>query len=572
MSSLARSLHRSGLLVLLALSASCASTPPDTLYHGGAILTMDERRPEVEALLVRAGRIAAVGTRAEVEAVAGPDVRRIDLAGRALVPGFVDSHGHISGVGLQALSANLLPPPDGEGSSIADLQRLLGEYVRGGPLVKQHGFVLGFNYDDSQLAERRHPTRHELDLVSSELPVIAIHQSGHLAVFNGVALARAGIGPDTPDPAGGVIRREADGKTPDGVLEENAWLGAGIAVFPKFTPEQSLDMLSAAQQIYARNGYTTVQDGRTDPSALAKLVTAAEAGRFVLDVVAYPDFDLNAENAALRGPWMSREYRDHLRIGGVKLGLDGSPQGKTAYFTQPYVEPPRGQAADYRGYATMTPEHTLARLVQARRAGWQVMAHANGDAAIDQLIAAERAARAEVPGDDRRTVLIHGQFTRADQVDALVELGVFPSLFPMHSFYWGDWHRTSVAGPERAHDLSPTGWFLARGVPFGIHHDAPVTFPNSMRVLDSAVNRTTRSGIVLGPEHCLDPLTALKAMTLWPAYQYFEEHDKGSLEPGKRADLVILSADPRAVPRERLIELEVVETIKDGFSVWRQQP
>lgn len=566
-------LQRLAPSLLLALLAACAAAPAtETLYLGGPILTMVDAQPEAEALLVRDGRIVALGARAEVEAQAGARVRRVELAGRTLVPGFVDSHGHASMVGLQAVSANLLPPPDGEGRSLGELQELLRAHVARSPFVAEHGLVIGYNYDDSQLAEQRHPTRHDLDAVTTELPVIAVHQSGHLAVLNTLALERAGIGAQTADPEGGVIRREADGRTPDGVLEENAMLVALLPLMPKFTQAQSFALLEAAQEIYASYGYTTVQEGRADPGTLAGLMAAAAAGRLELDFVAYPDFEMNADNPALHGPLMSRRYTDHLRIGGLKLSLDGSPQGKTAHFTAPYVEPPPGLPADYRGYATLTPERTNERLIEARRNGWQVIAHANGDAAIDQLIAGERAAAAAVPGTDRRTVLIHGQFTRADQMDALVELGIFPSLFPMHAFYWGDWHRTSVAGPERARDLSPTGWFLARGVPFAIHHDAPVTFPNSMRVLDSAVNRTTRSGFLLGPEHCLDPLVALKAMTLWPAYQHFEEHDKGSLEPGKRADLVLLCADPRRVPRERLIELEVVETIKDGTTVWRREP
>ena len=560
------------LLPLSVLFVGCrapGSSDRDVLYVGGPILTMDDARPEAEALLVRDGRIVAVGARAAVEAEAGAGVRRVDLGGRTLVPGFVDAHGHFSMVGLQAVSANLLPPPDGEGNSIGALQQILRAHVASSPFVQEHGLVLGFNYDDSQLAEQRHPTRQDLDAVTTELPVIALHQSGHLAVLNSLALERAGIGEGTPDPEGGLIRREADGRTPDGVLEENAMFAALLPLMPKFTRDQTFAMLAAAQEIYASYGYTTVQEGRADPGTLAGLEAAAAAGRLALDVVVYPDFEMNAENPALHGPLMTRDYAQHLRLGGVKLTLDGSPQGKTAFFTQPYVEPPPGQPADYRGYATLTPERTTERLIEAHRAGWQVLVHANGDAAIDQLIACESAALAAVPGIYTRTVLIHGQFTRADQVDELVRLGIFPSLFPMHTFYWGDWHRTSVAGPERARDISPTGWFLERGVPFSIHHDAPVTFPNSMRVLDSAVNRTTRTGFVLGPEQRLEPLTALKAMTIWPAHQHIEGLDKGSLEPGKRADLVILSADPRAVPRERLIELQVLETIKDGATVWR---
>jgi predicted amidohydrolase YtcJ len=197
-----------------------------------------------------------------------------------------------------------------------------------------------------------------------------------------------------------------------------------------------------------------------------------------------------------------------------------------------------------------------------------LLVHANGDAAIDALIGDVRAAEKDVPGKDRRTVLIHGQYLRADQIPQLKELGIFPALFPMHTYYWGDWHRTSVAGPERAEFISPTGAVMAQGMMFSIHHDAPVTFPNSMRVFDSAVNRTTRSGYVLGPDQRISPAVALKAMTLWPAWQHFEEAHKGSIEVGKDADLVILSANPLAVPPATIKDIKIDATIKAGTSVY----
>ena len=165
-------------------------------------------------------------------------------------------------------------------------------------------------------------------------------------------------------------------------------------------------------------------------------------------------------------------------------------------------------------------------------------------------------------------MLIHGQFLREDQVDKIDQLDIFPALFPMHTFYWGDWHRDSVAGPERAQNISPTGWLLDRNMKFSIHSDAPVTFPNSMRVMHSAVNRTTRSGAILGERHRIDPITAIKAMTIWPAYQHFEAHNKGSLAVGKLADLVILDKNPLTVDRSEIETIRVLETIKQGRTVY----
>ena len=430
--------------------------------------------------------------------------------------------------------------------------------------------LLGFNYDDSQLAERRHPNRHELDAVSTEIPIMVMHQSGHLGVYNTKALAVAGVTAESPNPAGGTIYREADGKTPSGLLDENAHTAALFKTLPKFTPEQVIEMLGPAQELFAQNGFTTAQDGRADPGTLSVLPLAAQKGALKIDVVAYADLVMNEKNPALAGPLMSRQYAGHFRIGGVKLSFDGSPQGKTAWFTKPYFKVPPGAKPDYDGFPIFATDAEAEKWVTlAYRNNWQLMVHANGDAAIDQLIRSVRAAATAVPGTDRRTVLIHGQYLRADQIPQLKALGIFPSVYPMHTFYWGDWHRESVAGPERAEFISPTGALLEAGMLFSIHHDAPVTFPNSMRVLDSAVNRTTRTGYVLGPKQRLEPLIALKAMTLWPAYQHFEEKTKGSLEVGKLADLVILDQNPLTVDRATLKDIKIVETIKEGKSIYR---
>ncbi|HPU16145.1 MAG TPA: amidohydrolase, partial [Polymorphobacter sp.] len=379
----------------------------------------------------------------------------------------------------------------------------------------------------------------------------------------------AGITAATPNPEGGSIQREADGKTPNGVLEENAHFTALFKILPKFTPADGMKFVAAAQQVYAANGYATVQDGRADAATLALLEGASKAKLLKLDVVAYPDLVMNKDNPMLHGALMSRSYSDHFRLGGVKLTFDGSPQGKTAWFTVPYYHVPEGQKPDYAGYPAFPDPKVAEGLVEtAFRNNWQLLVHTNGDAAIDAMIADVRAAEKAVPGRDRRTVLVHGQYLRADQIPQLKQLDIFPSLFPMHTYYWGDWHRESVGGPVRAEFISPTGAVLAAGMKFSIHHDAPVTFPNSMRVFDSAVNRTTRTSYVLGPGQRISPAVALKAMTLWPAWQHFEADHKGSIEVGKDADLVILSANPLTVPPATIKDIKVDATIKAGQTVY----
>jgi len=554
---------------LLGSTAAFAANA-DTIYLGGTILTVDDKAPTAEAVAVKDGKIVAVGSRAAVhKAEHGPQTKIVDLKGRTLVPGFFDAHSHFTGVGLQAVSANLLPPPDGPVSSIADLQRAMRDFIATSPEVKAWGVAIGFDYDDSQLAEKRHPTRQELDAISTAIPIMVIHQSGHLGAFNSKALAMAGITAASPNPPGGVIQREADGKTPNGVVEESALGLIAFKLIPKFTPAQVMAQIDAAQKVYLENGFTTAQDGKTSAAFTQALIAASQAKRLKLDIVEYADLVTMKDDPVLHGPYMSRTYTDHFRIGGVKLTLDGSPQGKTAWFTQPYFVVPAGQKPDYAGYpAFAKPGETQGWVDMAFKNNWQLLAHANGDAAIDQFIQTVGVAEKAYPGTDRRTVLIHGQFLRADQIPLLKKEEIFPALFPMHTYYWGDWHASSVAGPTRAAFISPTKAVLDAGMKFSIHSDAPVTFPNSMRIFDSAVNRTTRSGVVLGADQRISPAVALKAMTLWPAWQHFEDKTKGSIEVGKDADLVILSANPLTVAPATIKDIKIDQTIKNGTTVF----
>lgn len=232
--------------------------------------------------------------------------------------------------------------------------------------------------------------------------------------------------------------------------------------------------------------------------------------------------------------------------------------------------PPPGQPASFTGYPAMPEEQAAAAVERAYRNRWQIIIHTNGDAAIDQMIRAVDAAAKRHRGGDRRTVMIHGQTLRRDQVPELKRLGIFPALFPMHTFYWGDWYVETVLGPERARDISPTGWMLENDMKFSSHHDAPVAFPATMRVLFATVNRVSRSGEVIGSEHRVSPLVGLKAMTLWAAYQHFEERSKGSIEVGKLADFAILSDNPLTIDPLGLADIKVVETIKEGRTVYRR--
>ena len=571
MKNLVRGVFVTGLIAVLMSTGCVEKTVPvtvDTIYFNGNVITLDSDELVAEAIAIKDGKILAVGDSTDIISMSGEITRKVNLNGKTLVPGFIDAHSHLSGVAVQVGTANLLPPPDGPGQNIAALQQALRDFMATSAMVKEHSVVIGFNYDDSQLEEARHPNRHELDAVSTEMPIMITHQSGHIGVYNTKALEMFGITAESVDPAGGIIRRETGTNQPNGVLEENAH----FALVYKMIPSSAVTgYLSEGEKQYLSNGFTTIQDGKTDPATLAFMVQFAADGRFLADVVSYADVATMTDYTILNGPLHSDTYVNNFRIGGVKLTFDGSPQGKTAWFTKPYLIPPLGQDESYVGYPAFADADALKWFSMAYENGWQILTHTNGDAAIDQLIDIAGQAAEAFPGKDRRTVMIHGQFLREDQIDDIKRLGIFPALYPMHTFYWGDWHRDSVAGKARAGNISPTGWMIDRDIKFSVHSDAPVTFPNSMRILDSAVNRTTRSGAILGASHRLRPMDALKAMTIWPAYQHFEEASKGSLEVGKLADMVILDQNPLLVDPANIKGIKVLETIKEDVSVYVAQ-
>ena len=320
-------------------------------------------------------------------------------------------------------------------------------------LVRDTQLVIGFGYDDSQLTERRHPTGKELDAISDSVPILFMHQSGHLGVANGAALAAAGITASTPDPDGGAFRREEGSQQPNGVMEETALFMVMGALFTRLDLQANLEMIREGARFYSSFGYTTAQDGRSSTDTCNMIAMLAERGELPIDILSFPDILTSTDVMAT--PLYRKTYVGKYRIGGVKLTLDGSPQGKTAWLSQPYYIPPEGKPASYRGYPAVTEQQAVDAVELTFRNDWQIEVHANGDAAIDLLIGAVREATNKHGVKDRRPVLIHGQTTRMDQLEDLKTLGIVPSLFPMHTFYWGDFHRDSVLGPRRPSSSRP---------------------------------------------------------------------------------------------------------------------
>ena len=559
------------LCMIVAAPVSAQQTA-ESIWSGGPILTMNDQAMRAEAVAVAGGRIVAVGSASEVMKLKGPATQMVDLGGRTLVPGFVDAHGHVVIGGLQALSANLLAPPDGKVRDIASLQQTLRGWIQANAAaVEKTKLIIGFGYDNAQLKELRHPTKEELDAVSQDIPILIIHQSSHLATANSAMLKAMGYDANSKDPAGGVIQRKLGSNEPNGTLEETAFFAGMPVVLGRIGPEGLKVFAREGAKLWARYGYTTAQEGRSIPSVADLMRQVAAEGGFAIDVATYPD--VLVDRAYIK-THQSAAYTNRFRVAGAKLTIDGSPQGFTAWRDQPYYKPVGNYPTGYSGYAAASAEQVMDAVQWAAENGLQILTHANGERASDMLIAAHRAAQARFPkAQALRPVLIHGQFLREDQLDSYKALGVMPSLFPMHTFYWGDWHLDHTVGPQAGMNISPTGWALRRGMIFSSHHDAPVAFPDSMRVLDATVTRRARgSGRIVGADQRVDVITALKAMTIWPAYQHFEEKSKGSLEVGKLADFAILSKDPTAVQPTTIAEIKVTESVKEGKTIFRLEP
>ncbi len=539
-----------------------------TVYSGGDILTMAGAEPAyAEALAVRDGKILAIGTRAEVAKAAGAGAAQVDLAGRTLLPGFIDGHSHLLNYADSLVQANLNPPPIGGVTKIADIieaLRKLKADMKAGPGDP----LIGQGYDQDMLAERRHPTAADLDAAFPENPVILVHASGHMLVANSLAFKAVKIDASTPDPEGGTILRKPGGREPLGLVQEMGMYPFQPILKGARKPEVDLDLVKRAVAHYAANGYTTASEALVLGEKMPVIEAAADAGAFSIDVIALPAFTMAAEVVGT-GKIKWGEYRKGLKYAGLKIAVDGSPQGKTAYLTKPFLTPVPGCKTDCRGFPNLTQDQVNQLVLLTYKNSVQMFSHCNGDAAIDMMIAGHENAEKVLatPGKDRRTVIIHSQIMRADQLDAYAKHGLLPSFFSNHVYYWGDVHYANL-GPERAAFISPLASAFKRGIRATNHTDATVTPTDPIFLLWTSVNRVTREGRVLGEAERVTPYQGLQALTVNGAYEYFEEASKGTLEVGKRADFVVLDKNPIKVAPMTLKDIRVVETIKDGKRVY----
>jgi predicted amidohydrolase YtcJ len=558
---------RKPLLValMLAVAQVAVAAPADRIIRGGVIVTVNPAQPAAEAVAIKGGRIVAVGSEADVMKHKGAATEVTDLAGKTLVPGFIDGHSHffsLVDVQTQALCAS---PPAGPCKSVADVIAAL-EKIRERRKIGPGKFVIGFGYDPELLAEKRAPTKQELDAAFPDNPVILVHVSGHGAMLNSKALASYGVTAATPTPAGGVIGREPGSNEPNGLLFETAFLPIFSNV-PGPDGDEAMQLLKAGQDLYLREGITTAQEGATLKHQLDLLRALADRGDLKLDVIALPFIAEVDEIFGGKPPRNEPEYKNRLRIGGVKVLMDGSPQGRTACFTTPYLTPgPAGQK-NWRGELSF-PQATLNEMVKkVYDGGATLFVHCNGDAAIDALLEAHRFASGDDPAKPRGTVGVHSQFIRRDQLAKYKAWGITPSFFTIHCFYFGDTHIAN-RGRAQADFISPMKSARAIGLRPSNHTDFNVAPLDQIFTIHTAVNRLSRSGQVIGADERITPLEALEAITIDGARQYGEEAQKGSIEVGKLADFAVLSGNPLTVPPASIQTIRVAETIKEGKTVW----
>jgi predicted amidohydrolase YtcJ len=569
-------------LHVLLIAATAAA---DTLYTGGDILTMRSSAPEyVESLVVRDGNILFAGSLEDAKKRIAPGATTIDLGGKTLLPGFIDTHGHFVYFGKNLVDANLFGCTD-----IADLVARMKKQLEQTPA---EGWIVGFGYQARGLKEGRAPTSEELDQVSADRPVMVVDSSGHLGAANAAAFKAAGITADTPDPTGGMFTRKPDGKSLAGPMEETA-LNAVRSKRPPFTGELAARAITGAAEVWASHGQTTAMEaglglGNDD---IGIVLNAIDKQLLPIDLyLAAKDSALDDTLAAsyavasqynpkaggivekLRAarPDLDRRYVNRVRLGGVKFWLDGSLD--TAWFTQPYTQNPPGKTGAFSGYRQIPDEALDAIFEKYWPTELQVHMHMNGDAAADQALAAIAKAIKKHGMHDHRPVFVHATWLRGDQIEKMKACGAIPSFLTAGIIPGGD-AVVKLWGPERSAGAMASRSFLRAGLPFTYSHDAPVSpVPSILALVDAGVNRLSGSGKVVGSDERVGAYDALRAVTVTAAYQLKEEKTKGTLEPGKLADLVILDKNPLKVEPTTIKDIAVVETIKEGRPVYKRHP
>jgi len=545
------------VLVLLLISGG-ARTQVDLVFINGQILTMDAGNRVVQAMSIVAGRIHDLGSTERITANITPSTQIINLNGRTLLPGFVDAHSHFPASGIRAVSVDLAPPPMGDTST---LEQLIDSLVVAAKNNNGNEWLLGYNYDNTAFNNGEHPTRAELDAAVPDQPVYLWHSSGHMGVANSAALALLDIDETSAPVSDATYGRDINTGKLNGLLQEKS-APALADIIKTYSLRKQMRIFTTARDDYLAAGITTIQNGFAGKNMMRALPLSQFSGLLPQRVIVWPAHKKQTINAQARYSLSnSTTERFSFIKGAVKILVDGSPQGMTAYLSEPYFNP-RNHPAGYRGFALIDQAALNELVSDFHRRGYQLAMHGNGDAAIDSIINAVEAAQKTHHRPDARHLIVHAQTIRQDQIVRLPGLSLSPTFFTSHTYYWGDWHRQVTLGPARASNISPARWAQQAGIRFSLHSDTPVTPISQLQLLWSATKRQTQSGKTLGADQRIDMLSALRAITIDAAWQNHIDDAVGSLEVGKFADLVVLSQSP--FEAEDVRQINVLATYING--------
>lgn len=533
------------------------------LYCNGTILTMDENAPRAEAVLTQHDRILAVGSEADVRSQAIGNLTEFDLQGRTMMPAFIDPHGHFPDPGfIKLFRVDLAAPPRGDCADMATaLQRLKDKAAR----VPKGEWVMGVLFDNTAVAERRMPTRTELDSVSIDHPVWVLHASGHNGSANSCTLQLQGVCRDTPDPIGGRFGRDTETGELTGLIEGISAMGAMGDTDFLIDRDRFWQGFTACRDEYLAHGVTYAQNAWTSPSMLAHFASLPAGEDPGIDILLLPIGELEPEFSG--GPNQIDGLKTpYFRLGPRKLFTDGAFQLQTAFLSAPYHNPSNPDAPF--GMSYVDPSEHVREVQKLHDLGFQIHCHCNGDAGTDMFLNAVESALEASPRKDHRHTVIHAQVLRDDQLVRIAKLGVTASFFSAHIHFWGDRHYDTFLGPDRAERISPAASAERLRIRYTIHNDASVTPTRPLHLAHCAVNRITASGRLLGEQEKISAYSALKAQTIDAAWQVFQEDVRGSIETGKLADFVVLTGNPLESPAEIQFH-KVLRTIRRGRCVFQ---
>ena len=530
----------------------------EVLYFNGDILTMEEEL-YTESILVKGDKIYRVGKKDYLIKFCNKDTILYDLKGKTLMPSFIDSHSHFLGYANSLLQVAL-----DDAKNFNDIEYKIKKFINKNNIEKGE-WIIAKGYDNNFLEEKEHPSKYILDKISLENPIVIQHKSGHMGVLNSKALEELNITKDTKSEDGGFIRRIKDSLEPDGYLEEISFISI-LKKIPMNSFDRFKNAVIEANKLYASYGITTAQEGFIIKGMDNILNLIKDLKLLKIDLIGYIDVK---ESEEMKESFKSsiKKYNNNFKLLGYKIFLDGSPQGRTAWMLEPYENSKDG----YKGYPIYKDYEVERSIEIAIKDNMQILAHCNGDAAIDQYINQYKIAKEKSSKNNEiRPVIVHAQFLKEDRLKEVKELNMIPSFFIAHVYHWGDVHVENL-GIERAKNISLANSALKNDIKFTFHQDAPVIEPNMIETIWCAVNRITKSNKVLGEEEKIDVLDALKAITINGAYQYFEENIKGSIKENKLADLVILNDNPLKIEKEKIKDIKVLETIKAGETIFKSK-